>query len=136
MISQEKWTPLQKLPKNVEDLGQLTAVKGLKKLPKVQKNRPIWSHYLPPSLLFVRMSNCVSTWIERHLQPNTCKFFYTFLKKEQSWPLFYLYFYLFNTFNNKHSTKIIAVDCIWNADFWSRKQCDQIGRFIGPWARF
>ena len=28
---------LQKLPKNVEDLGKLIAAKGLKKLPKVQK---------------------------------------------------------------------------------------------------
>ena len=40
MISQEKWmilTPLQKLPKNVEDLGKLTSAKGLKKLPKVKK---------------------------------------------------------------------------------------------------
>ena len=37
-------TPLQKLPKNVGDLGKLIAAKGLKKLPKVKKNRPIWSH--------------------------------------------------------------------------------------------
>ena len=40
MISQEKWkilTPLQKLPKNVGDLGKLIVAKGLKKLPKVQK---------------------------------------------------------------------------------------------------
>ena len=40
-ISQEKWmilTPLQKLPKNVEDLGKLIVAKGLKKLPKVQKS--------------------------------------------------------------------------------------------------
>ena len=37
-------TPLQKLPKNVEDLGKLIVAKGLKKLPKVKKNRPIWSH--------------------------------------------------------------------------------------------
>ena len=40
MISLEKWTiltPLQKLPKNVEDLGKLIVVKGFKKLPKVQK---------------------------------------------------------------------------------------------------
>ena len=39
MISQEKWkilTPLQKLPKNVEDLGKSIVAKGLKKLPKVQ----------------------------------------------------------------------------------------------------
>ena len=40
MISQEKWmilTPLQKLPKNVEDLGKLIATKGLENLSKVQK---------------------------------------------------------------------------------------------------
>ena len=40
MISQEKGmilTPLQKLPKNVEDLDKLIVAKGLKKLPKVQK---------------------------------------------------------------------------------------------------
>ena len=30
-------SPLQKLPKNVEDLGKLNVAKGLKKLPKVQK---------------------------------------------------------------------------------------------------
>ena len=40
MISLEKWkilTPLQKLPKNVGDLGKLIVTKGFKKLPKVQK---------------------------------------------------------------------------------------------------
>ena len=40
MISLEKWmilAPLQKLPKNVEDLGKLIVAKGFKKLPKVQK---------------------------------------------------------------------------------------------------
>ena len=40
MISQEKWLilpPLQKLPKNVGDLGKLIAAKGFKKLSKVQK---------------------------------------------------------------------------------------------------
>ena len=39
MILQEKFkvlTPLQKLPKNVGDLGKLIVTKGLKKLPKVQ----------------------------------------------------------------------------------------------------
>ena len=29
--------PLQKLPKNVEDLGKLVVAKAFKKLPKVQK---------------------------------------------------------------------------------------------------
>ena len=40
MISLEKLeilTPLQKLPKNVEDLGKLIVGKGFKNLPKVQK---------------------------------------------------------------------------------------------------
>ena len=40
MISIEKLkilTPLQKLPKNVRDLGKLIVAKGFKKLPKVQK---------------------------------------------------------------------------------------------------
>ena len=40
MISLEKLkilTPLQKLPKNVGDLGKLIVAKGFKKLPKVQK---------------------------------------------------------------------------------------------------
>ena len=31
--------PLQKLPKNVGNLGKLIVAKGFKKLPKVQKNR-------------------------------------------------------------------------------------------------
>ena len=39
MISLEKWmmlTPLQKLPKNIEDLGKIIVAEGFKKLPKVQ----------------------------------------------------------------------------------------------------
>ena len=39
MISLEKFkilTPLQKLPKNVGDLGKLIVATGLEKLPKVQ----------------------------------------------------------------------------------------------------
>ena len=39
-------TPVQKLPKNEEDLGKYIVAKGLKKLSKVKKNRPIWSHWL------------------------------------------------------------------------------------------
>ena len=53
MISQEKWmilTPLQILPKIVENLGKLIVAKSLKKLPKVKKiaqsghtePQPIW----------------------------------------------------------------------------------------------
>ena len=40
MISQEKLkilTPLQKLPKNVEDLGKLIVAKGFENLPKSNK---------------------------------------------------------------------------------------------------
>ena len=39
MISQEKFkflTPLQKLPKNVRDLGKLIVATGFEKLPKVR----------------------------------------------------------------------------------------------------
>ena len=39
MISPEKFkilTPLQKLPKNVGDLGKIIVTKGFEKLPKVQ----------------------------------------------------------------------------------------------------
>ena len=41
MISQEKWiilTPLQKLPKNVEDLGKLLLPMALKSFPKFKKS--------------------------------------------------------------------------------------------------
>ena len=40
MISLQKWLilrPLQKLPKNVSNLGKLIVAKGYKMLPKVQK---------------------------------------------------------------------------------------------------
>ena len=46
MISLEKWmilAPLQKLPKNVGDLGKLIVAKGFKSCPKY-KNRQLWSH--------------------------------------------------------------------------------------------
>ena len=39
MSSQEKWkilTPLQELPKNVDDLGKIIDATGFEKLPKVQ----------------------------------------------------------------------------------------------------
>ena len=41
MILLEKWlilTPLQKLPKNVEDLGKLIVAKGFKSCPKSNKS--------------------------------------------------------------------------------------------------
>ena len=36
--------PLQKLPNNVGNLGKIIVATGFELLPKVQKNRPIWSH--------------------------------------------------------------------------------------------
>ena len=45
-------TPLQKLPKNVGDLGQLVIAKGLKKLPKVKKIAKSGHTALCLSLLF------------------------------------------------------------------------------------
>ena len=58
MISLEKWmilAPLQKLPKNVGDLGKLIVTKGFKKSPKVQKDAysghtdscPYLQNYIP-----------------------------------------------------------------------------------------
>ena len=46
MISLENWlilTPLQKLPRNVGDLGKLIVAKGFKSS-QSPINRPIWSH--------------------------------------------------------------------------------------------
>ena len=69
MISQEKWmilTPLQKLPKNVEDLGKLIVAKGLKKLPKVQKitqsghTDTTVLQYIIPSFLFHLSTKSIS----------------------------------------------------------------------------
>ena len=51
------FTPLQKLSKNVGDLGKLIAAKGLKKLPKVKKNRPIWSHCLQGKWMVIGFLN-------------------------------------------------------------------------------
>ena len=47
MISPEKcmlMTPAQRLPNNVGDLGKIIVATGFEWLPKMQKNRPIWSH--------------------------------------------------------------------------------------------
>ena len=49
MISLEKWmvlTPLQKLPNNAGNLGKIIVATSFEWLPRVQKNRPIWSHWL------------------------------------------------------------------------------------------
>ena len=48
MVSQEKLnilTPLQKLPKNVGDLGKLIVAIGFDKVAQSPINRPIWSHW-------------------------------------------------------------------------------------------
>ena len=58
MISLEKLmilAPLQKLPKSVGDLGKFIVAKGFKKLPKVQKNRQLWSHWLKRTILALSM---------------------------------------------------------------------------------
>ena len=60
MISLEKsyiLTTLQKLPKNVRDLGKLIVAKGFKKMPKVQKS---------PNLvtLFVPLSTCTYSTLD------------------------------------------------------------------------
>ena len=49
IISLEKWmilTPLQKLPKNVGDLGKLIVAQSLWKVAQGPINRPIWSQCL------------------------------------------------------------------------------------------
>ena len=49
MISLEKWyilTSIQKLPKNVGDFVKLIVAKDFKKVPRAQKNCPIWSHWM------------------------------------------------------------------------------------------
>ena len=58
MISQEKsyiLATLQKLPKNVRDLGKLIVAKGFKKLPKVQKiaqsGHTVSEHHLVHSVI-------------------------------------------------------------------------------------
>ena len=38
-----------KLPNNVSDLGKIIVATGFEWLPKVQENRPIWSHWLSGS---------------------------------------------------------------------------------------
>ena len=55
MISPEKWkilTPLQKLPKNVGDLGKLIVAKGFKSCPKSNK-LPNLVTLLPIELFYV-----------------------------------------------------------------------------------
>ena len=37
--------PLQKLPKNVEDLGKLIVAKGFEKVAQSAKNHLHWSHW-------------------------------------------------------------------------------------------
>ena len=66
MVWLEKWyilTPLQKLPKNVRDLGKLIGAKDFKKLPKVQKIAR--SGHTGNYLLVVWIHNSVPTkhWI-------------------------------------------------------------------------
>ena len=45
MISLKNDRSLQKLPKNVKDLGKIIVAKGFSKVAQSAKNRPIWSHW-------------------------------------------------------------------------------------------
>ena len=77
-------TPLQKLPNNVDDLGNLIVATRFEWLPKVQKNRPIWSHWLAdsfcPSLLlriiyhfaFEKNMNNTEVFLFRSIPPQQC----------------------------------------------------------------
>ena len=39
------------MPKNVGDSSKLIIAKGFEKLPNVQKNHPIWSHWIQTKIL-------------------------------------------------------------------------------------
>ena len=73
MISLEKlwiFTPSQKLPKNVRDLGKLIVAKASKKLPKVQKiakSGHTGAKWLPPAC-HVLYQNSVEVIIEAGLE--------------------------------------------------------------------
>ena len=75
MILLEKWlilTPLQKLPKNVGDLGKLIAAKGFKKVAQSVINRPIWSHWYQPIVNADKMVQRVNL-PKRHIERTTEK---------------------------------------------------------------
>ena len=55
-------TPLQKLPKNLGDLGKLIVAKGFKKLPKLQKiaksgHTDGWLHCMPQKNTHLTLSS-------------------------------------------------------------------------------
>ena len=64
--------PLQKLPKNVGDLGKLIATKGIKKLPKVQKIAQSGHTGWP------RASNHVIFFLKKN-GPNPASFWFIFV---------------------------------------------------------
>ena len=54
-------TPLQKMPKNVGDLGKFFVAKGFKKLPKVQKSSNLVTLFGP---FMLRLKDCMlETWM-------------------------------------------------------------------------
>ena len=65
MISLEKLkilVPLQKLPKNVEDMGKLIVAKALKSCHS-PINRPIWSHWSQLNIVWTANSrHCFALW--------------------------------------------------------------------------
>ena len=91
-------TPLQKLPRNVEDLGKLIVAKGFKKLPKVQKiaksghtggdqESPCPKHLQPfikQRIKYIlvekhpgncHLTICLFQAHQLHLQPDPCRFY-------------------------------------------------------------
>ena len=78
MISLEKLkilTPLQKLPKNVKDLGKLIVAKGFKKLSKVQK------------IANSGHTGADSSRANLYLEPST----FTYLVPKMNWVVFFEY---------------------------------------------
>ena len=82
MISLGKWkilTPLQNLPKNLGDLGQLVIAKGFKKLPKVQKiaksgHTDLSSEAakkLRPKIVKINVGNLLLNRFPRRFRPNS-----------------------------------------------------------------
>ena len=67
-------TPLQKLPKNVGDLGNSILAKGFEKVAQSPINHPIWSHWSwPPFRLF---SAFFKQTLPQSLQQINVKIFY------------------------------------------------------------
>ena len=150
MISLEKWmilTTLQKLPKNVGDLGKLIVAEGFKNMAKVQKIAQSghtscspwkvfyrWCSIPPPRSKQTNLKYSSSSLITYYpisycdrfgltsCQLSTIKEVQFNFKKWAIPVLFFLYFRLFNKVDSKHSIQIFANDWIWTADLWHWKR--------------